>query len=96
MPLFDSPELHAANPPSTWQVVRLCSTVWYVTPHGYKPGDSPLVGRKTKKEALAALTSGDAFNLYEKESRWYRGEPILGWRPYTECIGTPGPHRHRV
>ena len=77
MSLFSSPAEHAANPPSTWRVVK----------HGNKwalrtaSGDT--IGYyETKKAAEEDKRSGPYVRLYNDETRWYAGEPVPGWKPY--------------
>lgn len=74
--IFATPDEHFANPPSTWTVRK----------HGRKWAlcikDHPIDTFLTKKAAEAGKTSGMYFNLYEKESRWYRGESVPNWKPY--------------
>jgi hypothetical protein len=78
--IFASPAEHAANPPHTWTVCKrgrkwaLCAL------------DHPLDFFDTKKAAEAAKTTGFIANLYEKERRWYAGEPVSGWKPYVPRV----------
>lgn len=79
MSLFTDPQTHAANPPETWQVVRAHERCWQLCAAGIA------LDRFTRKrDAEQAKVSGWAVNLYEKERRWYAGEPVAGWRPYAE------------
>lgn len=76
--LFASPEEHAANPPSTWQVVKQGDRRWSLQTQG---GDE-LQAFTTKEMAERHKSSGFYFDLYERESRWYAGGGIPGWKPY--------------
>lgn len=79
MSLFSSPAEHAANPPSTWTVRK----------HGRRWGlycaisDNPIDSFGTKREAIAAKTDGLSARLYAKESKWYAGELVPGWKLYS-------------
>jgi hypothetical protein len=87
MSLFTGPAEHAANPPQTWTVVRKGS-------HNYQlrtAGGVRLDSFERKRDAEAATTSGPLVALYERERRWYAGETIPGWRPYSECCGASAP-----
>lgn len=78
MSLFNGPEEHAANPPETWLVVHVGSR-WDLRP---SESDYALQSYRTKREAVEAKSTGYLVDLYEKESRWYAGETINGWRSY--------------
>lgn len=84
--LFGSPEQHAANPPSTWRVVK-------VPTRGSKPiwqlqtaGGQVLEQAGTRKAAEAARTVSVAASLYAKEARWFAGELVAGWKPYQQVL----------
>jgi hypothetical protein len=77
MALHLTPEEHAADPPSGW-TVRKVGRNWHLLARS----GGTLDIFPTKREAEAGRSSGRVFNLYEKEGRWMRGEPIPGWRPY--------------
>lgn len=87
MSIFSGPDEHAANPPSTWRVVRRENRGWHLT----LSDDSVLETFSTKREALAAREGGFLFDLYGKESRWYAGDDIEGWKPYAEVAPAPAP-----
>lgn len=83
MSLFDSPEKHAANPPSTWRVVRAGTRQWtHVT------SDGAVIGGPydRKRDAEDDLATSFYATLWDKERRWYAGEPVSGWRPYVDCL----------
>jgi hypothetical protein len=80
MSLFSGPEEHAANPPSSWQVVKAGPRLWHLTTRD----GGVLKSEQTKTAAEAERESGFYVNLYEKERRWYAGEPVPGWKPYKE------------
>jgi hypothetical protein len=69
---------HAANPPSTWLVVKAAPRLWNLTT---KDG-GVIESRTTKKDAESLTQSGWLVSLYEKEGRWFAGESIPGWKPY--------------
>lgn len=77
MSLFAASDRHRDNPPSTWRVVK-SGPRWHVVT---KDGDV-LSYHQRKRDAEADLTGGFLFNLYHKESRWYSGEQVDGWKPY--------------
>lgn len=83
MSLFSSPEEHAANPPSSWRVEKR-GRKWHLLIHAGSAHscDSFL----TKHQAEAAKTTGFHFDLYQRESRWYAGETIPGWKTYAHCL----------
>jgi hypothetical protein len=84
MSLFSNPEEHAANPPSTWLVVKTGGCWSICAADGYE-----LEGNfDRKRDAEAARTSGFAAQLYAKETRWYAGESVRGWKPYSEVAHT--------
>jgi len=76
--MFGSPEEHAANPPSSWKVVKAGPRLWHLTT---KAG-SVLTSMGTQRAAESGREEGFFANLYEKEGRWFRGEPVSGWKPY--------------
>ena len=80
MALHSTPERHDADPPEKWQVVKVAERCWHLDSSlGYTLGTY-----KTRKAAQADKISGFYVNLYEKEGRWFRGEPVAGHRPYAE------------
>lgn len=80
MPVFPSPEVHAANPPDTWIVQKHGRRYELATSAG-EPLDYSF---ERKSDAEQARTTGRAAKLYEQETRWYAGESIPNWRPYSE------------
>lgn len=87
MSLFQSPEEHAANGPDTWRVEKVRDGLWAIlTAHGdpQNPGDR-LETYPTRKSAVEGLEHGWAAGLWEKERRWYAGEPVRGWKTWAEC-----------
>lgn len=89
MSMFANPVEHAKNPPSTWVVeksVAGATTRWRLqTKTGEVIDTFP-----TKAKAEEAKTEGFFANLYEKESRWYAGEEIPGWKQYGVLVGSEG------
>jgi hypothetical protein len=79
--LFTSPEEHDANPPSTWEVVKMAERVWHLRSAG---SDYPLDTFTTKRAAETARTNGSAATLYAMEDLWYRGAEIPGWRMWAD------------
>ena len=81
MTLFYSPEEHAANGPDTWLVVRVpLTTAWAVE----TAAGITLDYANTKAEAEALRHTGWLVTLYHRESRWFAGERVRGWRQYAE------------
>lgn len=78
--LFRNPKEHAANPPSTWTVVKH-GRKWALCLAGH-----PSTYFDTKKEAEAARHTGFHATLYAKETRWFAGEKVDGWKPYSSTI----------
>lgn len=78
MSLF-SYETHADNPPETWVVVKVHDKLWQLQT---KDG-SVITSEKTKKKAEAHKTGGFYFDLYNDETRWYRGERVRNWKLFT-------------
>lgn len=83
MALFRSPAEHAQYPPETWNVVHSGSNSkprrWIVE---ITPGVE-LAAYPTRRDAVAATQGGRWVELYRKEARWFAGEPVAGWRPYS-------------
>ena len=80
MALHSTPELHDADPPEKWQVEKVADRCWHLTSSlGYTIASYP-----AKKAAEADKVTGFYVNLYEKEGRWFRGEPVATWRPYAD------------
>lgn len=81
MALNLTPEEHDANPPSTW-TVRKHGRKWALcNKEGHVMSTEP-----TKRQAEALKSSGFYFELYQKEGRWFRGEPVYGWKPYAPRV----------
>lgn len=76
--MYLTPEDHAANPPSSWQVTKAGPRLWRVVDNN---GDV-ITTCPTRREAEEEKTSGSYVKLYEKQGRWFRGEHVPGWRPY--------------
>jgi len=86
--LYATPEEHAANPPSTWRVVKVPRDVtggWAVTDAS---GTARFSRYRTQRDAILALTTGEDFyvRLWLKERHWYAGEPVEGWKPYVRPV----------
>lgn len=77
MALHLTPEAHDADPPESWRVEKHGRRWALVNSKGHK-----LESFATKREAQAAKSSGFHFRLYQDEGRWFRGEPVRGWKPY--------------
>lgn len=73
---------HADNPPETWRVVKVADRLWHLES---KEG-ACLDSFKTKREAEINRTMGWAVRLYEQERRWYAGESVPSWKPFTEDV----------
>lgn len=80
MSLFTDPIVHDANPPHTWEVTRTADRVWNVHPAGHPA--TVIVSCSTRAAAVEATRTGFYVELWERESRWYRGDTPAGWRPY--------------
>jgi hypothetical protein len=85
MALHLTPEEHDADPPDGWVVEKRGDKWAVLTKTGV------LVSEKTKKAATAHKTGGPFFDLYQKEGRWFRGERVEGWKPYSVIVE----ERHR-
>ena len=79
MSLFSNPEEHAANPPATWQITGK-GRYWHLR----TASGGTLDSFGTKRAAEDARTSGFLVEMYEDETRWYRGESVRNWVPYRE------------
>jgi hypothetical protein len=76
--LHNTPQEHDADPPSSWAVVKIAERCWHLESSlGGQLGTYP-----TRHAALADKESGWLVNLYEKEGRWFKGEPVANWKPY--------------
>lgn len=87
MALFATPEIHAANGPETWQIVKLADRRWGLVTAGWTLAEGvPLETFTLKRDAEAARLDGWAATLWEKERRWFAGETIPGWKPFAEVM----------
>lgn len=73
---------HDANPPSTWEVVKVTPRLWHLRQRG---AEHPIESFTTKGAAEAARESGHLVDLYRKEGEWFAGRPVPGWKPRAEC-----------
>lgn len=80
MSVFSGPNEHAANPPETWRVIKVGERAWRVV----TTGGTVLEYATTRKRAHELIESGHMRRLYDRETRWYAGESIPGWKPYAE------------
>ena len=79
MSLHATPEAHESDPPSSWVVVKVADRCW----HLYSSLTGATFGYYTTKHAAEAdKTSGPYFSLYEREGRWFAGQPVANWKPY--------------
>lgn len=87
MSLHCTPEDHNADPPSAWTVDKVpipgtTRALWELRSSlGYVIGSF-----KTKKAALQDRENGPYVALYMKEARWFRGEPVGNYKPYTQIV----------
>lgn len=90
MSYFKSPEFHAANPPSTWQIVKT-GKVWHIhTADGFRLSYTHERKRDAVQELTEALAGEGMLAVqYEKEGRWFAGASISGWRDYAEILAHP-------
>ena len=86
MSIFGGPAEHAANPPASWRVVKRAPRRWALT---LVDGGPVLDTFATRREAEAAKVDGWLVALYAKETRWYAGEPVAGWKPYADLATRP-------
>ncbi len=83
MSLFADPVEHAANPPASWQAVKVADHNWQLrTAAGGVIG----YGYRTRAAAEADKTSGSWVLMYEKEGRWYAGDTPPGMKPYAQVL----------
>ena len=83
MSLFSGPEEHAANPPETWEVVKVAEGRWTLRPAG---ADYYFETYPTRRAAVEDTQSGPYVRLYRQEADWYAGKPVAGWKPYRELV----------
>jgi hypothetical protein len=81
--LFAGPAEHTANPPESWTIVKRGERSWALV---LTNGDT-LDTFPSKRAAVEATETGRYVELYRKESRWYAGESIPGWKPYAVLAG---------
>lgn len=81
MALHLTPEEHDADPPESWTVHK-SGRRWQLR----SSSGAVLETFDTKTKAEAAKTSGFHASLYEKEGRWFKGEPVQGWKTYAQCL----------
>lgn len=84
MSLFATPELHAANPPESWEIRRIArgrSVTYCII---IQAGGNPVDTFGTRRDAESTVSNPDSWlrRMYEKERRWYAGESIPGWEPF--------------
>lgn len=77
MSMHASPEAHAANPPSTWVVVKVAPRLWALQSAGNTMQTYP-----TRRQAAEAAVCGHHVKLWHDEARWYAGGTVTGWKPY--------------
>jgi hypothetical protein len=75
--LFSNPAHHSDNPPSSWTVHKHGRRWQLCTASG-----GILSSFDTKRQAEEAKEKGFYADLYAKESQWYSGLPVAGWKPY--------------
>lgn len=79
MALHTTPEAHAANPPESWRVVKVAPRRWDL-----QAADGDVIDSfTTKRDAEEHKTGGRWAQLYADEGRWFAGESVRGWKPYT-------------
>jgi hypothetical protein len=71
---------HQENHPTTWKIQRRGRKFHIVTKDGVS-----LDSFTTRRAAEKASQSGWLIDLYDKETRWFAGESVPGWRSYAEC-----------
>ena len=80
MSLHSTPEDHDADPPSGWRVVKVAGPAWHLV--SSLSDDYVFASYLRKRDAEAARTDSPHVRLYEREGRWFAGEPVSGWKPY--------------
>lgn len=76
--MYRTPEEHDANPPASWTVAKAGPRLWHLN----DASGETIWSFPTKRDAEQARTEGFLADLYEKEGRWFRGEPVTGWKQY--------------
>jgi len=82
MSLHATPEDHQADPPSAWIVRKAGERSWHLD--SSLPDGGTLGYFERRRDAEQAKISGPEASLYEREGRWFAGEPVANWRPYAE------------
>lgn len=77
MSLFRNPEEHAANAPETWVIVKVADRAWRL-----QTKDGDVLEQNATHKACAESRDYWWTRQYEKESRWYAGESVDGWKDY--------------
>ncbi len=77
MAMYLTHEEHDANPPTTWTVSKIGGKWSLCDKNG-----TVMTTTNTKKEAEALKTQGFLYDIYQKEGKWFRGEPVANWKPY--------------
>ena len=81
MSVYSGPDEHAANPPETWEVVKRGDRNWHVVDRQ----GTVLERATTRREAERLKAEGSVVRLYDRETRWYAGETIPGWKSWADC-----------
>lgn len=77
MALHLTPQEHENDPPEKW-TVRKSGRRWQLL----STSGGVIDTYDTKKDAETARTKGYIYDLYQKEGRWFQGQPVPGWKPY--------------
>jgi hypothetical protein len=82
---YSSPEALAANPPESWEVRKRGERSWGLHIDG---SDFPAEVFATRREALAVRDTPTSWlrRAVDQERRWYAGEAVSCWKPYTEVL----------
>lgn len=86
MAIHTTLEAHDQDPPNKWTVCKAdrYGRRWQLR-SSLGDGTGVLDTFRTKRDAENARRKGFIFDLYEKEGRWFRGEHVPGWKPYSVC-----------
>jgi hypothetical protein len=84
MSLHHTPEQHEADPPEAWRVVKVAERCWHLV--SSRGDDWVIATYLTRREAEAAKVDSPWVRLYEKETRWFAGEPVAQWKPYAQVV----------